>query len=155
MVVYTLEGIFIILLIILLFATATCWAIEQFNPFMLFTIPGVIIAIFILTMCIATPSPPTVAEPGHYCCDRAGSYGYLDDGKVTYVIPQVNPCLSGHGANSLNTPTCTPTIQSKCQLKPVMVCDYITPTSTYTSASIRTNSTPCIIMIGTTSTSTS
>lgn len=87
MVVYTLEGIFIILLIILLFATATCWAIEQFNPFMLFTIPGVIIAIFILTMCIATPSPPTVAEPGHYCCDRAGSYGYLDDGKVTYVIP--------------------------------------------------------------------
>jgi hypothetical protein len=83
----TLEGIFIIIIVILMFATATCWAIEQFNPFMLFTIPGVIIAIFILTMCIATPSPPTVAEPGHYCCDRAGSYGYLDDGKVTYVIP--------------------------------------------------------------------
>ena len=83
MVIYTLQGIFTIALILLIIATVMCIVFQ--NPIIVFTIPGVLITLFILSTCIACPTPPTQSHG--YIDAKAGSYGYLEAGDTTYIIP--------------------------------------------------------------------
>lgn len=83
MVIYTLNGIFILITILLIIATVMCMVLK--SPIIVLTIPGVLITLFILSTCIACPTPPTQSHG--YIDAKAGSYGYLDTGDITYIIP--------------------------------------------------------------------
>jgi len=42
-------------------------------------IPAAIIAYIIISTCLVIIPGPQSPEPGHYCCHKAGSYGYTDE----------------------------------------------------------------------------
>jgi len=75
--IFTLQGIFTLILIFLILLTILCFIFH--NIAIIITIPSIFLTIFILSFCIACPPPPTDEDPG--------TYGYLDTGDTTYIIP--------------------------------------------------------------------